>query len=94
MRTEEKPLADSDREEHDTTRDTAHGTTAHDTATERLAVVERLSALQGYLALVLLAAGIGFELGPGWGVAVLGLGLFADAWRDTELGDAPREEKS
>ena len=68
MTTDEKPAAS--REEEDATR-------------ERRAIVERLSALQGYLALGLLAAGIGFEAGPGWGVAAFGLGLYADAWRHT-----------
>ena len=68
MTTEDKPA--KSREEEDATR-------------ERRAIVERLSALQGYLALALLAAGIGIEAGPGWGVAVFGLGLFADAWRHT-----------
>lgn len=61
--------------------------TQHDTDTtapaKRRAVALRLAAFQGYLALVLLALGIGLEAGPGWGVAVMGLGLFADAWRDT-----------
>ena len=78
MTTEDKPA--ESREEQDETR-------------ERQAVVERLSALQGYLALGLLAAGIGFEAGLGWGVAVFGLGLFADAWRHTASDLQPSQEE-
>ena len=79
MTTKEKPA--ESREEQDETR-------------ERRVIVERLSALQGYLALGLLAVGIGFELGLGWGVAVFGLGLFADAWRHTasDLSTSEKEE--
>ena len=57
---------------------------------QRVYVLHRLNALQGYLGLVLIAIGVAFSLGFGFGLAVLGAGLYIDAWRSTSR---PRNRK-